>query len=141
MPETDRGWSLIIMSLLAIIIAAAVFINFSSPVPEPVNATGTLTGTVTIGPLCPVEPCTVTPDQLAAAFAARTIIVSTPGGSIVAESVPDPRTGYSIALKPGTYSIDMRHLGIDRSPDLPKTVTIRAGETVRLNISIDTGIR
>ena len=140
MPETDPGRSLFIMTLIAITIAVAIFINFSSPAPAS-SATGTLTGTVTIGPLCPVEPCTIPPEQLSAVFAARTIIVSLPGGAVIAESVPDPHAGYSIALKPGTYSVDIRHTGIDRSPDLPKTVTIRAGETVRLDISIDTGIR
>ena len=40
-----------------------------------------------------------------------------------------------------SYIVDIRHAGIDRSPDLPETVTIRAEETVTLDISIDTGKR
>ena len=64
-----------------------------------------------------------------------------PGGAVIAEVVPDPYTGYSFILKPGTYVVDFRHQGIDRSQELPKTVTIREGETMRLDISIDTGIR
>jgi hypothetical protein len=141
MPEMDLGRSLFMIILIAITIIVAVFINFYNPAPASVNSTGILSGNVTIGPLCPVEPCTVTPDQRAAAYAARRIVVSDAGGSVIAKAVPDPNSGYTISLKPGNYSVDIMHQGIDRSPVLPKTVSIRAGEKIRLDISIDTGIR
>ena len=64
-----------------------------------------------------------------------------PGGAVIAEAVPDPYTGYSFVLKPGTYVVDLRHQGIDRSQELPKTVSIHKGETMRLDIFIDTRIR
>jgi hypothetical protein len=105
------------------------------------RGTGTLTGTVSIAPLCPVEPCTISPGQLAAAYAARPIIISSSSGAVVAMVTADPGTGYTVALEPGTYRVDVRHQGIGGSLDLPATVTIRPGETARLNISIDTGIR
>jgi hypothetical protein len=105
------------------------------------TGTGTLTGNVSIGPLCPVEPCTVTNDRLVAAYAARPITISTPAGTAVATVIADPKSGYVVSLKPGTYVIDIRHQGIGGSPELPSTVTIHSGETVRLDISIDTGIR
>ena len=105
------------------------------------TGTGTLTGNVSIGPLCPVEPCTVPHDRLVAAYAARPITISTPAGTAVATVIADPKTGYVVSLKPGTYVIDIRHQGIGGSPELPATVTIHSGETVRLDISIDTGIR
>ena len=133
--------SLFIIILIFIIIAVAIVLSTNTSAPGSGGGKGTLTGNVTIGPLCPVEPCTVTPDQLAAVYAARMIVVSIPGTGIIAEAVPDPFTGYSFTLNPGTYVVDIRHQGIDRSPELPKTVSIRAGETVRLDISIDTGIR
>jgi len=138
-PGLDR--SLLIVILIAIAVAVAIVMSITTTAPGSGGGTGTLAGTVTIGPLCPVEPCTVTPDQLAAAYAARTIVVSIPGGAVIAEAVPDPYTGYSFILKPGTYVVDIRHQGIDRSQELPKTVTIHTGETIRLDISIDTGIR
>jgi len=141
MPATSPGRLLIIFFLVVITIAVAIVLNTNTALPVPGGGTGTLTGNVSIGPLCPVEPCMIDPDRLAAAYAARTIVVSLSGGAVIVEAVPDPHSGYSIALKPGTYSVDIRHQGIDRSPDLPKTVTIRKGETVRLDISIDTGIR
>jgi hypothetical protein len=141
MPKPSLDRSLFIVLLIIITIAVAIVLSINTAAPGSGGGTGTLTGNVTIGPLCPVEPCTVTPDRLTAAFAARTIVVSIPGGAVIAEAVPDPYTGYSFILKPGTYVVDIRYQGIDWSPELPTTVTIRAGETIRLDISIDTGIR
>jgi hypothetical protein len=60
---------------------------------------------------------------------------------VVATVTADPETGYSVTLKPGTYIVDIPHQGIGGSQGLPETVTIRSGQTVRLDISIDTGIR
>jgi hypothetical protein len=142
MPEMDTGRALFIFVLVIITIAVAVILNSGGIPTGPGIDNATLTGNVSIGPLCPVEPCTVPRDQLIAAFAARPISISTPGGSIVASVVADPDTGYTASLKPGTYTIvDIRHQGIGGSRDLPRTVTLRSGETVWLNISIDTGIR
>jgi hypothetical protein len=49
--------------------------------------------------------------------------------------------GYSAELEAGQYIVDINHMGIDRSPDVPKTVTIDPGQTVTLDIGIDTGLR
>ena len=133
--------SLFIVVLIIIIVAVAIILSTNTSAPGSGSDKGTLTGNVTIGPLCPVEPCTVPPDRLNAAYAARTIVVSNTGGAVIATAVPDPYDGYSFKLKPGIYVVDIQHKGIDRSPDLPETITILAGETVRLDISIDTGIR
>ena len=142
MSPPDSSRSTLVMLLIIAMIAGAVILltsNGISPVPE--SETGTLTGTVSIGPLCPVEPCNISEDRIASAYAARTIIISDPKGSVVALAVPDPRTGYMVTLKPGTYIVDIQRQGIGGSTQLPTTVTIRAGETIRLDISIDTGIR
>jgi hypothetical protein len=141
MPKPSLDRSLFIVLLIAITVTVAIVLSTNTAAPDSVHGTGILAGNVTIGPLCPVEPCTVTPNQLTAAYDARTIVASIPGGAVIAEEVPDPYTGYSFILKPGTYIVDIKHQGIDRSQELPKTVTIRAGETIRLDISIDTGIR
>ena len=142
MPEMETGSALFIFALVIITIAVAVILNGGNMPTGPGTGNATLTGNVSIGPLCPVEPCTVPHDQLIAAFAARPISIATTGGSIIASVVADPDTGYTVSLKPGTYTVvDIRHRGIGGSRDLPKTVTLRSGETVWLNISIDTGIR
>jgi hypothetical protein len=128
--------------ILVVILVAIVYVTFDSGLPAATgNTTGTLTGKVSIGPLCPVEPCTIPHDRLVAAYAARPITISTPDGIVVTTVTADPESGYTVALKPGTYVIAIPKLGIGGSPELPATVTIRSGETVVLNISIDTGIR
>jgi len=105
------------------------------------SGTGTLAGNVSIGPLCPVEPCTVSHDRRVAAYEARPITISSTGGTVVSTVIADPETGYLVVLKPGTYIVDIPYQGAGGSRDPPRTVTIRSGETVRLDISIDTGIR
>ena len=137
MPGSGR--SLFIIAL--VIITLAVVLALNAGMFQQGDASGTLTGTVTIGPLCPVEPCSVPRDQILAAYAARPLLIRTEGGTLVQSVTADPDTGYSVSLRPGTYVIDITYQGIGESPDLPGTVTIRAGETVRLDIDIDTGIR
>ena len=133
------GRTLVIIALVIITLAGAVALY--AGMFQQGDVSGTLKGTVTIGPLCPVEPCSVPRDQVVAAYAARPLLIMTKGGTFVQSVTADPDTGYSISLRPGTYVVDIAHQGIGGSPDLPKTVTIRAGETVRLDIDIDTGIR
>jgi hypothetical protein len=141
MPELQYRNSLFIFILIVVTVAAAIFLRTTTISPAAGSSgTGVLAGNVTIGPLCPVEPCRITEDQLAAAYATRSISVSTPGGDSVARIVPAPHTGYSIVLRAGTYSVDIPQQGVGSS-NLPKTVIIRANETLRLDISIDTGIR
>ena len=137
-----QAWAPLIIIILVVTIIAFAIAMFGGGLPaETGDGSVTLTGKVSIGPLCPVEPCTVPHDRLVAAYAARPITISTPGGNRVTRVIADPETGYTVSLKPGTYVVDIPHQGIGGSPDLPATVTIRSGETVRLDISIDTGIR
>jgi hypothetical protein len=140
MPGMDLSRSFFVIILIAITIVVAILLNAGSPLPGAGNAHGTLAGNVTIGPLCPVEPCSISREQIIAAYAARPLIITTTGGAFVGSVTADPDTGYSISLRPGTYVVDIPHQGIGGS-DLPRTVTVRAGETVRLDIDIDTGIR
>jgi hypothetical protein len=141
MPVSGHSRLLFIALLIVLTIAVAVTMNNPDTGPLPANRTGTLTGYLTIGPLCPVEPCTTSHDQIVTAYAARPIMITTEGGTFIRSVTADPDSGYSVALEPGTYVVDIRHQGIGGSGDLPKTVTIHPGETVRLDISIDTGIR
>ena len=46
-----------------------------------------------------------------------------------------------VNLAPGKYTIDMKLVGIDRSPNVPAVVTIHANMVTRLDISVDTGLR
>ncbi len=104
--------------------------------------TGMLAGTVTIGPLSPVERPGITPTPAPEVYDARKIMVYDASGNKLIKEVSLNHDGtYSVNLNPGVYLVDIKHTGMDRSSDVPKTVEIKAGESVRLDISIDTGIR
>ena len=137
----DPARALFFLILVGITVAIAIVLNTAGPVPGHGTANGTLAGSVTIGPLCPVEPCRVTADQLRDVYAAHPIVIATPGGMTVAELTADPENGYSVTLRPGTYVVDTARTGPGGSRGLPATVTIRSGVTVLLNVTIETGIR
>jgi hypothetical protein len=103
---------------------------------------GKLIGLVTIGPNCPgpttTNPCTTPPS----AFAARKVQVYDGAHTKVLFTVDIDNGGfYSIDLAPNIYTVDLKPNGIDKSADVPKQVEVKANETARVDIGIDTGIR
>jgi len=104
---------------------------------------GTLKGTVTIGPLCPVEPCDLSPSEISAAYAARHILVyeDADTSKLLVRIGLQVDGLFKVNLNSGVYLVDMEKNGIDRSADVPVEVTIEPGKTVILDIDIDTGIR
>ena len=105
--------------------------------------TGVLEGHVTIGPLTPVvqegvpEP-TVAPDV----YAARQVVVyAADGRRELARVQIDSHGDYRVALPVGSYLVDVNHVSIGGGIGLPQQVEIVEGETIRLDIEIDTGIR
>jgi len=106
------------------------------------NKTGILEGQVTIGPLEPVERPGVTPTVPPEAYAARKVMIYSQSGDRLIKQVDiGPDGHYRVELEIGTYSVDINRIGIDRSADVPRAIEIRAGQTLRLHIDIDTGIR
>jgi hypothetical protein len=124
-----------------IILLCLTIILFSLSCSAP-QEPGTLQGTVTIGPIQPVVrpgeeikvPCAV--------YEARKIMVYDRSGKKLLKQVDIDCDGkYVVSLAPGTYTVDTNHLGIDHSGDVPKTVEIKSGIIIKLDIDIDTGIR
>ena len=104
--------------------------------------TGILHGKVSIGPTSPVErpgepamvPCQV--------YEARKILVYNEKGDELIQQIDIDCDGrYKTDLKPGTYLVDINHIGIDSSSDIPRKVEIKSSLTARLDVNIDTGIR
>jgi hypothetical protein len=129
---------------LVLVVALAACHGSSSPTdPQASLPHGRLSGTVTIGPNCPgpittTQGCPTPPE----AYAARKILVFDAARTKLLFTVDIDSQGlYTIQLVPGMYTIDFRGSGIDRTSDLPKTVTIVANGTVVLDVNIDTGIR
>ncbi len=136
---TDRE-HFVLMGMLLLIVPVVIATGCTAPAAT--GGTGYLEGVVTIGPLCPVEPCHITREQQAAAYAARHLVITGPGQSPrVYNATFSPGGYYRIELPYGRYLVEISKNGIDRSPDVPKAVEIGRGATVMLNISIDTGIR
>ncbi len=129
--------------LLGVLIVLACSGKNNGPTdPSTEGPRGTLSGTVTIGPNCPVEttagPCPPPPG----AYALRKVLVETADASNVLFTVDIDEHGfYRIDLVPGTYTIDLKKTGADRSGDVPATVTITQGVATVHNINIDTGLR
>ncbi|MDD5095182.1 MAG: hypothetical protein PHV74_12525, partial [Dehalococcoidia bacterium] len=104
---------------------------------------GLLQGHVTIAPIHPVQqpgddPNDVPPEV----YDARKVMVYDQFGQKLISLIDIGHDGnYRQELSPGVYVIDINHAGIDRSSDVPRTIQILPGETVQLNIDIDTGIR
>ena len=107
------------------------------------DVTGTLDGTVTIGPLCPVEPCNLSPSEISAAYSARHILIyeDADTSKLLGKISLPPDGHYAVSLNVGNYLIDMEENGADRSQDVPAEITIESGKTVTHDIDIDTGIR
>ena len=106
------------------------------------QSTGELKGTMTIGPVCPVEqaghPCNPTPQM----YAAHQVFVYTSDRSkLITTLTPDAEGNFSAALPVGTYLIDVQHQSIGSVKGAPATVTIMANQTTEVSIDIDTGIR
>jgi hypothetical protein len=103
---------------------------------------GRLSGVVTIGPNCPVQtetnPCPTSP----LAYAARKILVYNAAKTSLLFTVDIDSQGlYVIDLVPGSYTVDLKPSGVDRTSDLPKVVEIKVNVVTQLDVNIDTGIR
>jgi hypothetical protein len=103
-------------------------------------AAGYISGTVTIGPNCPVEhidhPCKTPPE----AFTSREVLVYESDKVTVREHIHlNPDGTYKVAIGPGNYFVQIAPAGI--GPGEMKPVTVVSFETITMNFDIDTGIR
>jgi len=135
------------LRLLSAIFMIAILLVLAPGCTGKAELPGTLEGTVIIGPIWPVERPGENPPVSPEVFAARKIMVYDEQGKKLMETVDITQIGqsaegrYSIQLKPGDYVVDINKAGIDHSAEVPRTVEIKTGQTVTLDISIDTGIR
>jgi len=99
---------------------------------------GTVTGWVTVGPLCAVEPCETDPVD----FSSRQVILTSSNDRQIFVNLYADGTFYPTKVSPGTYQAtlsDCPWLGC--LSDLPKTVIIVKDQTTEVLLDIDTGIR
>ena len=106
-----------------------------------------LQGSVTIGPISPMEKPDECPPVPREVFPSRYLIIfDEPGERLLQEvyftQIGNGATGhYTAQIAPGAYVVDINHLGIDTATNLPVKITVSADETVTIDVNIDTGIR
>jgi hypothetical protein len=106
---------------------------------------GFLEGTISIGPICPVE--TIPPDPAclptAETYKAFPVSVFTSDGKTkIAQLMPSLDGSYTSELPPGDYLIVLERAKNNiGGSNLPVMVSITAQDKTLLNINIDTGIR
>ena len=115
------------------------------PGPTSTQSMGTLQGSMTIGPICPVEqighPCNPTPEMYAAH---PVFIYSSNKINLIKTLIPDAQGNFTTTLPIGMYVIDVQHQNIGKigmTTGVPKNITINRERTATVTISIDTGIR
>jgi hypothetical protein len=130
---------------LAAIFVAVVIISTLEQQAQPHVPTGPesfIVGTVTAGPICPVESGPPSSACAPRPVAGAVITVSTPDQGEWARATSDSDGAYSITLHGyGTVTLTALPVrGLLRAP-APVTVTIDAYQTKRVNLQYDTGVR
>jgi hypothetical protein len=129
---------------IALLLSLAILLGSCADSPA---ESGTLQGKVTIGPISPVERPGEKPDVPQEVFEARKIMVyEEDGDKLVAEVDIEQKDKtsegfYTVDLGVGTYLVDIKHIGVDSSDEVPVKVEVNPGEITILDIDIDTGIR
>jgi len=113
--------------------------------PVDISQKGILQGNVTIGPIWPVEQPGGNPPIPPEVYESRKVMVYDERGTTLIKQVdiiPQGDYGlYRVELDAGRYTVDINRLGVDHSGDVPADIEIVPGQTVDLDIDIDTGIR
>jgi hypothetical protein len=100
--------------------------------------TGTIAGRVSVGPLCPVEPCDADPLD----FSSNQIILESQFGQKTTIDLTSDGSFSSSGIAPGIYQVTLKDcVWLGCASVLPKTVSVSAGQTTEVPIDIDTGIR
>lgn len=106
---------------------------------------GVLQGNITIGPIWPVEPPGGNPPIPPEVYESRKVMVYDQRGATLiykVDIIPHADYGYyRVELDAGIYAVDINHIGVDHSGDVPTVIEVVPGQTVELDIDIDTGIR
>jgi len=112
---------------------------------EKVLNSGWLEGTISIGPICPVEKIPPDPACMPTAetYKAYPVNVYTLNGKvIIARLNPSLDGSFSTELPPGNYQVVLETANkYPGGSNLPAEVSIVSQEKTMLSISIDTGIR
>jgi hypothetical protein len=122
---------------IVLIVLVELMVACGSQQPTTGSRGSLIVGTVTAGPIVPVERVgrpNTRPLPGATVEALR-------GSDVVAVTRSDDRGRYELTVRPGTYLIRAKPPGRFLGKNPVKTVTTSAGETLTVNFLLDTGIR
>ncbi len=132
--------------LLIGIIAIIIFVSGCIQQQNQISEKGFLEGKITIGPICPVERSPPDPkcQPTEETYKAWPIAVYTSDKKAkIIQIEPNIDGTHKTELPVGNYIVDLEKqqpFGIGGN-NLPATIVINSGETTKLDINIDTGIR
>lgn len=112
----------------------------TSTTPTSAPAMGTLKGTVTAGPTCPVQsvdnPCKDRP------VPQQMVRVETSEGKLITTTTTDQQGQFRVQLAPGRYVLSVPRAGVGIVGRTQKTVVTVSNEQITtVHLVIDTGIR
>lgn len=131
-------WLLVVLvaTLSMSLLAFAACSSDDGPTPTP-EGEGTVSGTLKIGPLCPVEPCANPTNP----YIGLEAVVRTDDDEIAVFDV-DENGAFSGIVQAGEYLVEIRpceYLGC--ASTLPVRVTVIDKQNSTMLLNIDTGIR
>lgn len=108
--------------------------------------TGSIDIKVTIGPLCPIEPCNKTAAELKSIYESYSFVISNPSSKAVVLEQKLTYNGTNGAMKStnlavGEYELNIKPENFFTKRGFPKTIKIEKDKTTSLEIDIDTGLR
>jgi len=111
-----------------------------------VPETGSIDIKVTIGPLCPVEPCNKTTEELKLIYESYSFVITNPKTKMVVLEQKLIHNGTNGLMKSsniavGEYELNIKPENFFTKRGFPKTIKIGKDKTTSLEIDIDTGIR
>jgi len=102
---------------------------------------GIVKGVVMAGPTCPIEKYPPDPRCSSRPVPDQKVLFKTPGGVLVTQVTTDKKGKFTVTLPPGTYDLQVPGARLYQVPQQHLQVTVVAGQTVQIQIMLDTGIR
>jgi hypothetical protein len=116
----------------------------SSPAPSVAGGPPRVTGTVTAGPVCPVEKSPPDPKCAPRPVAGAVIVATDPSGQEVGRATTAADGTYSLAVSEGRGTFTITGQPVKGLMGVPKPAQVTLGgpsDVQRVDLSYDTGIR
>jgi len=134
--RSNKNWLWVLIALAAVsALAVGIFEYATHRGQTTTTAQSGIEGTVTYGPLCPLEPCSTKPTF------DFDIVVLRQSGDEAGRTPVKPDGSYKLALSPGSYQIKTSRSFTSEMGGTPRTAQVAEGKFTRLDLSFDTGIR